>query len=158
MEAQATDDARRGMSRRKARRNHHDERPILQPFSRLERREREWARQHGADLRRIDDQERAIKVRELRLRAERAMQEFKRTLNARTLKSVGEFKSKKAEVRAHMKRTGRPRAGAVRHVPVTPEKEQEALRMLASRSKSHPPVGIQTAAADGRMNTVGARP
>ena len=83
------------------------------------------------------------------------MQEFKRTLNARTLKSVGEFRSKKAEVRAHMKRTSRPLADAVRHVPVTPEKEQEALRMLASRSKSHPLIGIQTAAADGRMHTAG---
>jgi hypothetical protein len=124
------------MSRRNARRPA----PVLRAFTRLERREREWAHQHGDDLRH---------------RAERAMQEFKRTLPARTLKTIGEYKSKKLEVRAHMKRTARPRAGAVRHVPVTPEKEQEALRMLASRSKSHPLVGIQTAAADGRMHTVG---
>jgi hypothetical protein len=47
-----------------------------------------------------------------------------------------------------MKRTGRPRAGAVRHIPVTSENEQEALPLLASCSKTHPPKGIQTVAAD----------
>ena len=143
------------MSRRKAR--HNQARPVLSMFSSLERREREWARQHGADLGRIDDQERATEVRELRLRAEQAMQEFKRTLSARALKSVGEYRSKRAEVRAHMKRTGRPQADAVRHVPVTPEKEREALRLLASRSKSHPPFGSQTVAADEEC-VHGARP
>jgi hypothetical protein len=131
------------MSRRKARRNH--ERPVLQPFSRLERRERErahWRRDNLA-------------ADGLRRGAEIAMQRFKQSLRAGTLKSIGEFKSRKTEVLAQMKRTGRPRVSAVRHIPITPENEQEALRLLASRSKACPPDGIETMATDVNGGTTG---
>jgi hypothetical protein len=125
------------MSRRNARRK--NQCSVLQPLSRLGRQEREWARQYGDRLQQ---------------RAEQAMQEFKQSLSKRTLKSIGEFKSKKQETRAHMKRTRRPKASAVRHVPVTSENEQEALRSLAaSCSKAYPPDGIQTVAADERAHT-----
>jgi hypothetical protein len=116
---------------RKARRNH--ECPVFRPFSRLERREHEWAHQ-----RRRDEHGDA-----LRRGAEIAMQEFKRSLSVRTLKTIGEFRSMWAETRAQMKRTRRPEASKVRHVPITHENEQEALRLLASRSKAHPPDGIK---------------
>jgi hypothetical protein len=132
------------MSRRKARRKHA---PVLRPFSLLGRREREWARGREDKL--------TEEAFALRREAERAMQSFKQSLPARTLKSIGEYRSKKSEVRAHMKRTRRPRASAVRHVPITSENEREALRVLASRSKVCPPEGIKTVAADVGVRTTG---
>jgi hypothetical protein len=121
------------MSRKARRRNHAHERPVLNSFTRLERIERDWAHHHGDAL---------------RYEAERAMQRFKQSLPPRALRSIGEYRSMKAETRAQMKRTGRPKAGKARQIPITPENEQEALQSLASCSKTHPPDGIKTVAAD----------